>query len=279
MSEQFHPHNGQLAPVLGVSAALAEWLGVDASGYVLATDDLRRWQLGGLLDQPRARSVGLIAEALIPLAAGVLAADRRSVLIAPAERLRGRLPAGCVAIAVQDDGWSQAAVEADHQLVAADIHLAGAMTRWALRATQSGESIVIHCASRAVPLIWSPSTQFDPDRWVMTGAGSITALVIGSAMAPVRTVMEQGQKLRAVAIADVGGGSEARQAIRTLIVGGQTVLVIRPPKGGEWVVDTITAMKKTVHDLVLKPDWRGVVDYTDQTHVQAIERLLKKIVR
>jgi hypothetical protein len=243
----------------------------------LATDDLRRWQLGGLLGHDRVKIVGQAGDLLLGLARGIVAAERRVVIIAPGQQLIGQLAPGCVAVAVSDDGYTAAAVTADYVLWPADVHQAAAALRWALTAAAEGSSVVLQVVSHPVPLIWSPNTKFSPDRWVTVGAGDTLVLAFGSTMAPLRAVMEQGKKsIRAINITDCVGDQAARQAVRALTVGSTKVVIIRSPEQGGWLAETLRTIKKDYTDVVLKPDWRGIVEYTDADHVKAISDALKK---
>lgn len=277
MSEQWHPHNGQLAPVLGVSSVLEEWLAVSPRASLLATDDLRRWQLGSLLAHPQARVVGATGELLLPLLRGLIGAGNQGAIIAPTDQILGTLPPGSLAIAVADTGFGASAARADYAFCPADVHQATAAVRWALSAVEKGESVLINVSGEPVPLVWSPNTKFDPDRWVAVGSGDTLVLAFGSAMATVRAAVESDKvKARCFNLVDCAGDLAARQAIRALTVGCSRVIVVRAPGCGEWLVESLSTIKKTYQDIVLKPDWRGHLDYGDGEQIKTVKRALKK---
>lgn len=277
MSEQWHPHNGQLAPALGVSAAIEEWLATSGEASLLATDDLRRWQLGGLLAHPQARVVGATGELLLPLLRGLIGAGHRGIVVAPTDQIVGNLPPGSLAIAVSDAGFGETTARADYTLWPADVHQAAAMTRWALQTIMSGESVIIHVSSRPVPLVWAPNTSFNPDRWVAVGSGDTLVLAFGSAMATVRAAVEGASiKARCFNMVDCAGDLAARQAVRALVVGSSRVIVVRPPGSADWIVESLTTIKKSFEDVLLKPDWRGAIDFGEDDQVRLVKQALKK---
>ncbi len=280
MSEHWHPQNGILAPILGVSALLEEWLSINDRVILLATDDLRRWQLGGLSANPRARIVGQSGELLTQLAAGVAATGSHAAMIAPVDQLRGTLAPGALAIAVSDSGWGEAELKADYSLLPADVHQASAMLKWSFKRLSEGESILIHAHSRPVPLIWAPTTVYDPDRWVTVGSGSTLVLAVGSAMASVRQVMESGvDSVRAVSINETDPDEASRKAVRALTVGTNRIVVVRPPGSGDWIIELLADIKKPAVECVLKPDWRGAIDYTSSDHQSSVANAIKKAAR
>lgn len=282
MKARLHPHNASLAPLLGLTQVVEESLAANGRVYLLTSNHLKLWQLGGLLHLgQRVRQVGSLST-LLSLASGVVKAGGVPLVLAPVETLQGELVPGAVVIGVSD-GISQSIpggvcrVSGDYLLAPADVHQAASALRWALGKMREMESVYIQVSARPVPLVWAAHTEYSPDRWLPLGQGDSAMFAIGSALPVARAAMEalksKNRGVRVVPITELRGDAASRRAVRRLATGAKRLVIVRPPAVGEWVEEALETVGKT-KVVLLNTDSQQRLQYSDGALAKTLERYL-----